>query len=186
MVENQKLVKISDLIENQIPEFILDDNPNFAEFLKQYYLSQEFQGAPTNLSENLSVYKNFSSFDSNNLIQSTTLSSDVDFYIDEIYVESTLGWPSQYGLLKIDNEIITYTGITTNSFTGCIRGFSGIDSLSQNNNPEFLSFSTTRSGSHTSGAVVSNLSNLFLIEFFKKQKTLYAPGFEEAPYNRGR
>lgn len=183
MVENQKLVKISDLIENQIPEFILDDNPNFAEFLKQYYLSQEFQGAPTNLSENLSVYKNFSSFDSNNLIQSTTLSSDVDFYIDEIYVESTLGWPSQYGLLKIDNEIITYTGITTNSFTGCIRGFSGIDSLSQNNNPEFLSFSTTKSGSHTSGAVVSNLSNLFLIEFFKKQKTLYAPGFEEVDFD---
>ena len=29
-------------------------------------------------------------------------------------------------LLKIDDEIISYTGITTTSFTGCIRGFSGI------------------------------------------------------------
>ena len=183
MVENQKLVKISDVVENQIPEFILEDNPNFAEFLKQYYLSQEFQGAPTNLSENLSSYKNFSSFDSNNLIESTTLSSDIEFFDDEIYVGSTLGWPSQYGLLKINNEIITYTGITTNSFTGCIRGFSGVDSLSQENNPEFLSFSTTESDSHISGSIVYNLSNLFLIEFFKKQKTLYAPGFEKIDFD---
>ena len=28
--------------------------------------------------------------------------------------------------LKIDDEIISYTGITSTSFTGCIRGFSGI------------------------------------------------------------
>ena len=28
--------------------------------------------------------------------------------------------------LRLTNEVITYTGLTTNSFTGCIRGFSGI------------------------------------------------------------
>ena len=36
-----------------------------------------------------------------------------------INVESTdESNPSKYGLLKVNNEIITYTGITTNSFTG--------------------------------------------------------------------
>ena len=30
---------------------------------------------------------------------------------------------------KIDDEIITYTGKTDSTFTGCIRGFSGVSSL---------------------------------------------------------
>jgi hypothetical protein len=183
MIENQKLVKISDVVENQIPEFILEDNPNFAEFLKSYYQSQEFQGGSVDLAENLSIYKNFSSFNSTNLISSTTLTQDIDFFDDVIGVESTKGWPERYGLLKINNEIITYTGITTNSFTGCIRGFSGIESLSNQDNPELLVFSTTESDSHSDGDVVSNLSNLFLIEFFKKQKSLYLPYFENVDFD---
>jgi len=182
MVENQKLVKISDLVDNQIPEFILEDNPNFSEFLKQYYHSQEFQGGPVDLSENLVSYRNISSFNSTNLITSTTLVGDVDFFSDTIYVESTNGWPQSYGLLKINDEIITYTGITTNSFTGCIRGFSGADSLQQETNDEFLVFTTTESSDHSSGDTVNNLSNLFLIEFFKKQKNLYTPGFENVDF----
>lgn len=44
MNQEKKVVKISDVIQNQIPEFILSENPNFAEFFKQYYISQEFQG----------------------------------------------------------------------------------------------------------------------------------------------
>ena len=31
-----------------------------------------------------------------------------------------------YGLKSSDEEIISYTGITSTTFTGCIRGFSGI------------------------------------------------------------
>ena len=183
MLKDQKLVKISDIVENQIPEFVLADNPNLVEFFKEYYHSQEFQGGVVDLSENLSTYKNFSSFDSSNLIASTTLSQDVDLFDETIYVGSTNGWPATYGLLKINDEIITYTGITTNSFTGCVRGFSGVDSLQNQTNPEVLVFSSTESSDHSTGDVVSNLSNLFLIEFFKKQKSLYLPGFEEVDFD---
>ena len=28
--------------------------------------------------------------------------------------------------LKLIMKLVTYTGLTTNTFTGCIRGFSGI------------------------------------------------------------
>jgi hypothetical protein len=179
----KKVVNISDVVENQIPEFILTENPNFSEFLKQYYISQEYQGGPTNISENLSNYKNIDSFDITNLISDTTLSEDVFSFDDEIFVDSTNGWPNSYGLLKINDEIITYTGITTNSFTGCIRGFSGIESLSQENNPEVLVFSTTESTDHNSGDIVYNLSNLFLQEFFNKIKYHFTPGFEEIEFD---
>ena len=183
MNQDKKVVKISEVIENQIPEFILTENPNLAEFLKQYYISQEYQGATVDIVENIIDYKNFDSFDSKNLIESTTLSQEVSYFDDVIYVDSTNGWPSQYGLLKIDNEIITYTGITTTSFTGCIRGFSGIESLSDPDNPEYLKFSSTETEEHLNNSSVENLSNLFLLEFFKKTKYQFSPGFEELDFD---
>ena len=46
-------VKVQDIINNQIPEFISSENPKFSEFLKQYYISQEIQGGNTDLSDNV-------------------------------------------------------------------------------------------------------------------------------------
>ena len=37
-------VKVNEIIQSQIPEVIDTENPRFGEFMKQYYLSQEFQG----------------------------------------------------------------------------------------------------------------------------------------------
>ena len=183
MNKDNNVIKIADIIDSQIPDFIHSENPNFIEFLKQYYYSQEFKGGNIDLSENLIDYKNTESFDSSNLIEYTELNSDVDYFNDVINVNSTHGWPNQYGLLKIDNEIITYTGITTNSFTGCIRGFSGTSSLRSENDPEFLVFEETSSDFHSQPALVYNLSNLFLQEFFKKNKYQFTPGFEELNFD---
>ena len=79
----------------------------------------------------------------------------------QFLLDSTKGYPSKYGLLKIDDEIITYTGIGTTSFTGCIRGFSGVDNMDQPLRPDLLSFNTTVGASHTGGTKVHNLSNSF-------------------------
>ena len=49
-------VKVQQIIENQLPEFILDESPKTSEFLKQYYVSQEYQGGPTDIAENLDQY----------------------------------------------------------------------------------------------------------------------------------
>ena len=46
-------VKIHEVIESQIPEAIDSDNPLLGTFLKQYYISQEFQGGPVDIAENL-------------------------------------------------------------------------------------------------------------------------------------
>lgn len=184
MNQDTKVVKISDVIESQIPDFISYENPNFTEFLRQYYISQEFQGSSIDLADNLVSYKNIDTFDVDNLSKSTTLTGDVDFFDDVISVESTKGFPNEYGLLKIDNEIITYTGITTNTFTGCIRGFSGIETLDDNNNPGNLKFSSSDVDEHSEGSIVINLSNLFLNEIFKKTKYQFTPGFEELDFNQ--
>ena len=37
-------VKVQQVIDNQLPEFLLSENPKAVDFLKQYYTSQEFRG----------------------------------------------------------------------------------------------------------------------------------------------
>ena len=172
-------VKINDVVQSQIPEHINTDNPLFAEFLKQYYISQEFQGGTVDIADNLVEYKGLSRITNDNLVGVTSLTAYVDGRSDTINVQSTKGWPEQWGLLKINNEIITYTGITTNSFMGCVRGFSAIEKNETTNKPEFLTFTSTGIGTHANEAQVTNLSNIFLKEFLRKLKIQVLPGFEE-------
>ena len=102
-------VKIQDIISNQLPDFILDESPEAVDFLKQYYISQEYQGAPTNLSENLDQYLKLDNLTPDVIVDNSSTVGVVTVGSDVIYVSSTKGFPKEYGLLKIDNEIITYT-----------------------------------------------------------------------------
>ena len=166
-------IKIQDIISNQLPEYVLGESPKAVDFLKQYYISQEYQGGPVDIAENLDQYLKVDNLTPEVVVGSINLSSDVGLDDDVIQVSNTKGFPKQYGLLKIDDEIITYTGITTNTFTGCVRGFSGITSYHQDLNEEELVFSNTTIDSHTSNSSVQNLSSLFLKEFYKKLNANY-------------
>ena len=172
-------VKVQQVIESQLPNFILDESPNTAEFLKQYYISQEYQGGVIDIAENLDQYLKLDNLTPEVIVDSVRLSTNISSSSGIVTVTSTKGFPQTYGLLKIDDEIITYTGITTNTFTGCIRGFSGIVDYHKNLNQEELEFSESKSDSHNSGALVQNLSSLFLKEFYKKLKYTFTPGLEE-------
>ena len=172
-------VKINEIVQSQIPEYIDVENPLFGEFLQQYYYSQEYQGGPVDIADNLSDYKSLDFLSEDNLIGFTSLSQYINGIDETIYVDSTKGWPSQWGLLKIDDEIITYTGIGTTSFTGCARGFSGIEANTRTNVPEYLTFSSTGIATHGAGARVENLSNIFLREFLNKLKVQILPGFQD-------
>jgi hypothetical protein len=180
-----KRVKIQSIVESQIPEFLNDDSPLFREFLEQYYISQEHQTGVVDLAVNLQQYKSIDNFNTETFYTTAVpciLTKDVTSFDDVIVVNHTIGFPQKYGLLKIDDEIITYTGITTNSFTGCIRGFSGIDKHS--NNDSFV-FSSTDSTSHSVDGTVTNLNLLFFNEIFKKFKTQFLPGFEDRQFVTG-
>jgi len=177
--KNLQRVKISQIIRNQIPDFIAEENPLFVEFLQQYYRSQDSQATAADISENIDTYLKLENFQEvNYLTTSTKLTADIEYYDETINVESTDSWPNQYGLFKIDNEIITYTGKTATSFTGCVRGFSGVENLHETNSPENLIFNSTTSEDHNNNSTVTNLSNLFLQEFWKKLKIQFLPGFE--------
>jgi hypothetical protein len=66
----------------------------------------------------------------------TTLTSTINGTVQTIPVVSTTGFSST-GAIIIGNEIITYTGITSTSFTGCTRGVNN-----------------SANGTHTSGSYV--------------------------------
>ena len=175
-------VKIQQIIDNQLPEFILEESPKLPEFLKQYYISQEYQGGPVDIAENLDQYLKLDNLISEVIVGVTSLSSGITTTSETIEVASTKGFPNEYGLFKINDEIVTYTGITTNSFTGCVRGFSGISSYHQDLNQGELIFSTSSAALHPQGTNVENLSTLFLKDFYKKLKYSLTPGLEDVDF----
>ena len=180
-----KRVQVQQLIDNQLPEFILSESPKTADFLKQYYIGQEYRGGSVDISDNLDQYLKLDNLTPDVISGITSTTVDVTSTGTTINVGSTKGFPSDWGLLKIDDEIITYTGITTNSFTGCVRGFSGVTGFNSGIstsftevNKESLVFESSTAASHTTDTTVTNLSVLFLQEFYKKLKISLTPGLE--------
>ena len=154
----------------------------FVEFLKQYYISQEYQGGPIDIVDNLNLYLSLDNLIPEVLAIQPSLVNNIDSESSEIVVTSTKGFPDRYGLIRIDDEIITYTSKNATSFFGCIRGFSGVTNLHDELNYEELVFSTSNSSSHAAGTKLENLSTLFLKEFFKKAKYSLVPGLENVDF----
>jgi hypothetical protein len=76
----------------------------------------------------------------------TTLSSSINSAVTTIPVVSTAAFPAT-GLVTIDSERISYTGKTSNTFTGASRGFEA-----------------TSSASHSSGATVDILFTSMMLD----------------------
>ena len=159
-----KRIQVNTIIENQLPEFVVSDFPKATEFLKQYFISQEFQGGAADLINNFDQYIKPDNLVPESVVGITSISSAITSTDTTIEVPSTKGFPSEYGLIKIDNEIISYTGITSTSFTGCIRGFSGISGYNVGVssslleiNRESLVFEETTASSHIANSNVTNL-----------------------------
>ena len=172
-------VKTYQVVTDQAPEFAVTENPLLEDFLKQYYISQEHQGGPIDIGENIDKYIKIDNLTKDVISGSVSIASSINETDDTITVSTnTKGFPQEWGLLKIDDEIITYTGITENSFTGCVRGFSGISSYHAINDPKNLKWTQTIAASHDSGSSIQNLSVLFLQEFYDNIKQQFAPGLE--------
>ena len=90
--------EINQVIENQLPEFVQSESPLFVDFMKQYHISQEYQGGSINVAENLDRYTKLHI--SAALTEYTGLSTDTESYSSTIFVDSTKGYPTRWGLLK--------------------------------------------------------------------------------------
>jgi hypothetical protein len=66
-------------------------------------------------------------------VQRTTLAATINSTATTIPVVSALSYPNT-GVIQIDNELIAYTGVTTTSFTGCVRGYNNTIAASHNVN----------------------------------------------------
>ena len=178
-----KKVKLQSIVENQLPSFVQSDFPLLGEFLRQYYISQEYPTASATVLQNIDEYVKLVTLTTNS--DSTVLRDDIDEADDEIFasfdlnngVIGTYEFPEKYGLIKIDNEIILYEEKTSNSFKGCIRGFSGVTSYNSIHSDQ-LSFSESNIAQHITGAKIVNLSALLFARFLIKVKGLYSPGFQ--------
>ena len=178
----EKRVQVQQILANQLPDFIRAESPKTLDFLKQYYISQEHQSGATDLADNLDQYIKIDNLTQEVISGKTTLYSGISSTTDTVQVYSTKGFPDQYGLFKIDDEICTYTGLTTNTFTGVVRGFSGISSYRTDLNQEELLFEDTSQDEHESGVNVHNLSSNFLKEFYRKLKYTLTPGLEDLDF----
>lgn len=181
MTDNKS--RIYQRIPSILPEHISSTYQNFVDFLKQYYISQEYQGGVVDIVRSIDSYKKPDTYTNEVVSGSTVLSDNIDQQTTTIRVESTNGWPKEYGLLKIGDEIIHYTSATNTTFEGCIRGFSGIDSLHTNTQSDRSNFSKTTAASHSIGSTVTNLNTLLAKELYRKFKHLYAPGIGDRDLN---
>ena len=192
----EKRIQIKDIVKNQIPQYVKEDFPLVGEFLTQYYLAQEFQGAPIDLLQNIDKYVRVDS--TTELKTSTILGADITDIEENINISlldsetGTEGFPEKYGLISIDDELILYESKTSSGFNNCYRGFSGIVAYKNTNvgiastyklrTSDELIFKQSSAKSHKQGTEIFNLSNLFLKEFLIKTKYQIAPGFENRSF----
>ena len=194
-----KKVKVSNILSSIIPDYVVSESPLFKEFLEQYYHFDGHEYGIGDLAENINEYKSISKLSEIETVRAQTvtptgaatppqiviLTQRALAFDDVINVNHTKGFPDAYGLLKIGDEIITYTGKTATSFTGCARGFSGIDKLETPGNPENLVFSETEANPHDALSPVLNLSFVYLGQFYNKFKTHFLPGVEKRQFASG-
>lgn len=187
-MSEKRIIKAETILNSQIPEFIQSESPLFEEFLKQYYISQTHPTGLYDISSQLNTFKSIDTY--TNDVFYTSVSESKCYLIDKIYaysdtieVNSTFGFPAKYGLLKIDDEIITYTGKTETTFTGCVRGFSGITDINDNPNTSSLVFTSSQEEEHESKTIVKNLNLIFYSKLFEKFKAQYLPDFERRELN---
>lgn len=171
-------IKVSNVVKNQLPNFVRENYPLVESLFTEYYSGLEYQGGVLDILQNIDQYVKLDNL--TNLIETTTLISDVSFSDTSIFVNNTSGFPDRYGLIQIDDEIILYKSKTFSSFDDCIRGFSGITSYENG-----LEFESTNAAKHSSSSTIKNLNILFINEFFKKVKTQFAPGFEDRTFFGG-
>ena len=80
-------VQVNQVVANQLPEFVQAESPLFVDFMKQYYISQEYQGGSVNISENIDRYTKLQTYVGAALTEYTGLSTDTQSFSSTIFVD---------------------------------------------------------------------------------------------------
>ena len=99
-------IKLSSIVESQLPLFVREEYPLVSELLTEYYRSLESKGSSYDILQNIDQYVKVNNL--TNLVEKTSTTTDVTFSDSNIDVSTTEGFPQTYGILQIGNEIILY------------------------------------------------------------------------------
>ena len=168
-------LKISDLVAEQLPDFVVNEFPTFVKFFEEYYRSLEISGGIGDITENFLDYTNLENLRKFDLVQTYELQQDISSTATSIVLDKLDGLPSENGVIKIDDEIIFYRSInlTARTLLECERGFSGITEYSDNNTTS----TSTVAATHLADAKVTNLSNLIKFLIVRNYEIEYLDGF---------
>lgn len=173
----EKIIDTSVLIEKQLPSFVRESNPKFVSFLASYYESQEVKYNSLDIVENLIDYYNIGKYTPTQLIEYTTLTSNVTDNATTISVLDTNGFPES-GYIQIENEIIYYTSKTKTEFLNCIRT-TGAFILEKIPTTNVVYTSSSGSNSYISQTKVYNIAQQFTSEFLNRIKAEISPTIPE-------
>ena len=152
---NFNKLNISDLIDQQLPDFVVNEFPLFVKFFEEYYKSLEISGGVLNITNNLLEYKNIDNLRKFNLVKTYILTESVDTDDTIIKLDKIDGLPLENGIISIGNEVIFYEKVdsTTTSLLECKRGYTATTKLSET----ATTVEKTESSSHNVNSVVTNL-----------------------------
>ena len=179
-----KVKSFSTLVENQLPEFISSEYPNFVGFVKKYYEQLETPGQPLDLINNLMKYQDIDTYEKKLLKESSVLVSLVETSEVVITVENGDSFPEKNGYVMIGEEVIFYQNRIGNTFRNCYRNVSATTKLGDlYDASEYKTVPYAEVGVSTSvysvGSIVTNISNLFLYAFVKNFENQYLASFPE-------
>ena len=172
---NFNKLSISDLIDQQLPSFVVDQFPTFVKFFEEYYKSLEISGGLLDIADNILEYKNIDNLRKFNLVSTYKLSQAISETSDTIVLDNVDGLPPREGVIGIGNEVISYEilNYSTKTLEGCKRGFTATTKFSET----ATTVSETIASAHDAGSSVSNLSNLILFLVLKNYEEQYLAGF---------
>ena len=168
-------LKISDLVAEQLPDFVANEFPTFVKFFEEYYRSLEIAGGIGDITENFLEYRNLDNLRKFDLVKTYFLQQDISSTDTSIVLDKLDGLPSENGVVKIDDEIIFYRSVnlTSRTLLECERGFSGVLEYSDNATKP----SSTVAATHLADAKVTNLSNLIKFLIVRNYEIEYLDGF---------
>ena len=172
---NFNKLTISDLVDQQLPSFIVDEFPTFVKFFEEYYKSLEVSGGVLDIQNNFLEYSNVDNLRKFNLVKTYKLESAIDASATSIVVDRIDGLSTDGGVIGIGSEIIQYesVNISTRTLTGCKRGFTATTKFDN----QKTTVETSTAQSHAANAVVTNYSSLILFFVLKNYEEQYLAGF---------
>ena len=193
-----KVRSFSTLVENQLPEFISTDYPNFVKFVEKYYEQLETPGQPLDLINHITKYQDIDTYEKKLLQENSELVSIVETrngsnVITEIVVNLANGssFPDKNGYIMIGDEVIFYETREGNALRNCYRNVSAttkLGDLYSESEYKEVAYSDVGKGSsgqtvsgpiYVAGTLVYNISNLFLYAFVKNFESQYLSSFPE-------